>query len=133
MEKTIYKTECQLNFHLTQLVTGHGGYRTYPYKYGHGIDEVCPECRNECEMAENIFFICPRCDGQRNCLERTIRYQVTSDNVVDLMACPICGLRIQTIPGIFNQNFIINNGIAYHVIDLCMTENTKCKLYFLLS
>ena len=38
---------------LTQLLTGHGCYRAYLYKYGHDVAEACPECRNERETAEH--------------------------------------------------------------------------------
>ena len=63
----------------------HGCYRAYLYKYGHDIAEACPECRNERETAEHVFFTCPRYVNQRNCLERTMGFQVTPDNIVNLM------------------------------------------------
>ena len=58
----------QVNFYLIQLLAGHGCDRAYLYKYGHDVCEASPECRNEREMAEHVFFTCPRCVDQRNCL-----------------------------------------------------------------
>lgn len=75
----------QVNFYLTQFLTGHGCYRTYLYKYGHDVDEACPSCLDTSETAEHIFFTCPRYEFRRNFLERTIGSQVTPDNVVNLM------------------------------------------------
>ena len=37
----------EVNFYLTQLLTGHECYRAYLYKYGYDVGEACPECRNE--------------------------------------------------------------------------------------
>ena len=45
----------------------------------------CPECCNEREKAEHILFTCPRYVDQRNCLERRMGFQVTPDNIVNLM------------------------------------------------
>ena len=75
----------QVNFYLTQLSTGYGCYTAYLYKYGHDVVEACPECRNERERAEHVFFTCPRYVNQRNCLERTMGFQVTPDDIVNLM------------------------------------------------
>ena len=69
----------QVNYYLTQLLMGHGCYRAYLYKYGHEVDEACRECRNKRETAKHIFFTCSRCIDQRNCLERTIGFQLMSD------------------------------------------------------
>ena len=75
----------QGNFYLTQLFTGHRCCRVYLYKYGHVVDEACLECHNERDTAQHVFFTCSQNVKQRNCLERTIRFQVTSDNEVKLM------------------------------------------------
>ena len=75
----------QMNFCITQSLTGHGCYREYLYKYGHDVDEACPECRNERETAENVFFTWSLYVDQRNYLMRTIEFKVTPDNIVHLM------------------------------------------------
>ena len=70
---------------LAQLLRGHGRHRAYLFKSGYDVDEACSECRNERKTAEHVFFTCPLYVDQRNCLERTIGFQVTSDNIVHLM------------------------------------------------
>ena len=37
------------------------------------------------EIAEHVFFTCPRYINQRNYLETTMRFQVTPDNIVHLI------------------------------------------------
>ena len=63
----------QLDFYMTQLLTGHRWYRAYgrDIMYGHDIGEAYPECRRERETAKHVFFTCPRY-VERNCLERII-------------------------------------------------------------
>ena len=79
------KKHDQVNFYFSLLLTGHGCYGAYLYKYGHDIDETCPTCRNTSETAEHVFFICPRFEFQWNFLERTISTQGIPDNVVNVM------------------------------------------------
>ena len=35
------------NYHLTQFLSGHGGYRKYLHRFGHDSSPLCPECPNE--------------------------------------------------------------------------------------
>ena len=41
---------------LPDVLTGHGCYGAFLYKYGHNVHEACPKCHNEREMAEHINF-----------------------------------------------------------------------------
>ena len=77
IEVGIGRKHDQVNFYLSQLLTGHGCYRAFLYKYGHDVDEMCPIYQNTSETAEHVFFTCPRYELQRNLLERTIGTQVT--------------------------------------------------------
>ena len=70
---------------MTELLTGHEYYRAYLHKYGHNVDESYPECRNEKETVKHVFFSWPKYVNQRNCLHRTVGFQVTLDNIVNLM------------------------------------------------
>ena len=75
----------QLNFYLTQVLTGHGCYKAYLYKYGHDVEEACRSCLDTSETAEHIFSTSPRYEYRRNFLESTIGSHVTLDNEVNLM------------------------------------------------
>lgn len=63
----------ELNFYITQFLTGHGVYRNYLYKYGHDDSPLCPHCDDEEESAEHVFFHCPRFPNE------TLRQRTVSD------------------------------------------------------
>ena len=42
IELWINRNHCEVNYHLKQFVTGHGGYRSYLHKYGHDDSPFCP-------------------------------------------------------------------------------------------
>ena len=49
----------EVNFHLTQILSGHGCFRQYLHRFGHAVSPLCPECVEEEETAEHVFFVCP--------------------------------------------------------------------------
>lgn len=55
----------EVNFYLTQFLSGHGCFRQYLHRFGHATSPLCPECRNEEETAEHVMFICPRFNTAR--------------------------------------------------------------------
>ena len=50
--KSTKRKNGQVNFYQTHLLTGHGYYRAFFYKYGHDLGERCSKCRNERESNE---------------------------------------------------------------------------------
>ncbi|XP_058465837.1 uncharacterized protein LOC131439161 [Malaya genurostris] len=46
----------EVNFGLTQFLTGHGCFR---WQVGHTASPVCPGCPNELETAEHVLFAVP--------------------------------------------------------------------------
>lgn len=67
----------EVNFHLTQFLSGHGCFRKYLHRFGHAPSPLCPECGNEEETPEHVVFECPRFDEARRDLPG-----MTADNVV---------------------------------------------------
>lgn len=53
------------DYHLTQFLSGHGGYRKYLHKFGHDNLSECPECEGQEEDAEHIMFYCRRFEEGR--------------------------------------------------------------------
>ncbi|KAH8312410.1 hypothetical protein KR044_010658, partial [Drosophila immigrans] len=49
-----------INFHITQFITGHGGYRKYLFKYRHEDSPECPNCPDSEEDPEHVLYHCPR-------------------------------------------------------------------------
>lgn len=75
----------EVNFHLTQLLSGHGCFRQYLHKFGHAESPECPECAGVAETAEHVFFVCPRFAGARDDMMAVSGLDTTPDNVVQKM------------------------------------------------
>lgn len=73
------------NYYLTQLLTGHGCFRQYLYKYKYEDSPECPVCHGVEEDARHVFFTCPRFDLQRRELERVTDVAITPENLVQQM------------------------------------------------
>lgn len=75
-----------LNYYITQLLSGHGCFRSYLYRFGHESDPFCPSCEGEVvESAEHVFFFCPRFEEGRANLEDMIGHRVSPENIVQAM------------------------------------------------
>lgn len=70
----------EVNFHLTQFLSGHGCFRQYLHRFGHAASPFCPECENVEETPEHVVFICPRFEEVRRSMPA-----LSVDNVVDEM------------------------------------------------
>ena len=75
----------EINYNLTQFLSGHGGYRSYLHRFGHDISPRCPECPNEDENAEHVVFHCPRFISQRQQLEVCVGENLSPGNVIAVM------------------------------------------------
>lgn len=56
----------EVNFHLCQVLSGHGFFRQYLHHMGFTSSPDCTHCFGEEETAEHAMFTCPRFDGVRN-------------------------------------------------------------------
>lgn len=60
IQEWIERRRGSTNFHLTQFLTGHGGYREYLFKYRHEDSPQCPACPGCGEDPEHVLYHCPR-------------------------------------------------------------------------
>lgn len=75
-----------LDYYITQLLSGHGCFRSYLCRFGHDSDPFCPSCDgNVVEDAYHVFFTCPRFRDWRMDLEQAIGHSVRPDNIVQAM------------------------------------------------
>ncbi|CAB0041134.1 unnamed protein product, partial [Trichogramma brassicae] len=49
----------EVNYHLTQLLTGHGYFKSHSQRYDNTLSALCPACPITVEDAEHVFFRCP--------------------------------------------------------------------------
>lgn len=75
----------EVNFHLTQFLSGHGCFRKYLHRFGHAESPLCPAC-SECEETpEHVVFDCPRFGAVRSGMLEIVGGDTTPDNVVQRM------------------------------------------------
>lgn len=75
----------EVNFHLTQFLSGHGCFRWYLHRFGHAESPACTECADCDETAEHVLFECPRFEVQRSSMQEICGRDITPDNIVERM------------------------------------------------
>ncbi|XP_066903540.1 uncharacterized protein [Halyomorpha halys] len=74
-----------VDFCITQLMTGHGCFRAYQYRFKLDNTAEFPGCQTVEETAEHVFFTCTRFAVGRSELERECGERITLENVVSYM------------------------------------------------
>ena len=75
----------EINFYLTQFLSGHGCFRKYLHRFGHAGSPCCPECIDTEETPEHVIFYCPRFEAVRSEMVADSGADITPDNVVGRM------------------------------------------------
>ncbi|CAB0034397.1 unnamed protein product [Trichogramma brassicae] len=60
----------EVDYHLTQLLTGHGCFRSYLCWSNNDTSDLCPVCPAAVEDVEHVAFRCPRFTEEREVLHR---------------------------------------------------------------
>ncbi|KAM8702194.1 hypothetical protein ACLKA7_001886 [Drosophila subpalustris] len=74
----LHRRHGQLNFYLSQLLTGHGCFKSYLHRFNHAEDH-CGQ--GTIEDAEHFFFFCPLFGRERG-MSAIGRLHLTPDNLV---------------------------------------------------
>jgi hypothetical protein len=85
VEVWISRRHGDVNFHLCQILTGHGCFRAYLHRFKHDDSPYCSLCPREQEDVEHVLFKCPRFDGERRILNARLGEVCTIGNMVQLM------------------------------------------------
>lgn len=76
----------EVNYYLTQMMTGHGYFRKYLFKMGKCDSPFCLyEHTDEVDDAEHTFFVCTRWANNRQELETRIGVNITTSNLIEKM------------------------------------------------
>lgn len=75
----------EVNYYLTQMLSGHGCFRAYLHRFKHDDFPECPSCPGVAEDAEHVFFVCPRFTMLRNDLETILEQSITPETLVNAM------------------------------------------------
>lgn len=60
IEAWVNRRHGNCDYHLTQFLSGHGGYRKYLHRFGHDDTPMCPTCADKEEDTEHAVFHCGR-------------------------------------------------------------------------
>lgn len=85
----VNRTHGEVNYYLTQMLSGHGCFRAYLYKYKHEDSPECPTCTGVEENAEHVFFVCPRFIAPRNTWRSTVGERTGPENLVEVMLATV--------------------------------------------
>ncbi|KAL7724816.1 hypothetical protein ACLKA6_003665 [Drosophila palustris] len=81
----------QVDFYLTQLLTGHGCFKAYLFRFKHSLDPYCELCgEGVLEDAEHAVFHCPLFARERK-IAVGDNARLTPDNIVATMLSSVSG------------------------------------------
>jgi hypothetical protein len=86
----------EVNYYLTQFLSGHGCFRAYLFRFKRRDDPNCPNCNTE-ETAEHVFFHCSRFQELKLNLDQRLGVETTPQNAVTVM------MRSQNNWNVFNE------------------------------
>lgn len=75
----------EVNYYLTQMISGHGCFREYLFKFKHDTSPECPCCPGVSEDSEHVFFACPRFNSSRSTLETVLNEKLRPESVIKAM------------------------------------------------
>lgn len=78
------RTHGEVDYHLTQVLSGHGCFQQYVHKIGKVALPTCLFCEG-LDDAEHTLFICPRWIREREETSILLREQINKDNLVQVM------------------------------------------------
>ncbi|CAB0041371.1 unnamed protein product [Trichogramma brassicae] len=75
----------EVDYHLTQLLTGHGCFRSYLCWSNNDTSDLCPVCPAAVEDVEHVAFRCPRFTEEREVLHRLFGGPLEPEMLVGFM------------------------------------------------
>ena len=85
IEKWVTRSHGEVDYHLTQILSGHGCFLQYLHRFKLADSPFCPACPNDPESAEHVVFVCNRFAEERRLLEEAIGHPATVNNFTNEM------------------------------------------------
>jgi hypothetical protein len=85
LEPWICRTHGEVNFYLTQFLTGHGYFRLYLHRMGKVDSSRCRYCGHNEDDVHHTFFVCRHFEDDRIALAAFVGGELTPDNIVEKM------------------------------------------------
>lgn len=73
----------ELNYHSTQILTGHGIFNSYRHRIGKAADTACWFCECEVDDVEHTMFECRRWEDERATMHAKTGRTLSPDNLVE--------------------------------------------------
>ena len=83
VEKWVNRLHGELNYYLTQVLTGRGCFRKYLRKINCEDAPNCPTCAGVEKDAEHTFIGCPRFSASRDIVEDQLNTRLTTENLAE--------------------------------------------------
>lgn len=81
----IQRTHGEVDFFVTQFLSGHGNFGAYRYKIGKTDSPLCHTCRTVIETPEHLLFECVRFNDDRKIMYNYISPMTTIDSLINSM------------------------------------------------
>ncbi|KAH8310007.1 hypothetical protein KR059_003390, partial [Drosophila kikkawai] len=76
----------QVNFFLTEVLSGHGCFKGYLHRFGHEESGGCSRCGQDVEeTAEHALFSCVKFESERRAVESLLHTSISVENLVAVM------------------------------------------------
>jgi Reverse transcriptase (RNA-dependent DNA polymerase) len=84
IKEWIERPHGEVNFHMTEFLSGHGGFREYLHRIGRAASPNCPQCK-VIESPEHCFFECQRFLTERNELYKLTGSGIRAETLIEAM------------------------------------------------
>lgn len=85
IKKWIERPHGEVNFHMTEFLSGHGGFREYLHRIGRAVSPNCTHCVQVIETPEHVFFECPRFLEDRKELHKLVGPGIRAETLIEAM------------------------------------------------
>lgn len=84
IEIWLHRGHGEVDYYLSQFLTGHGEFNEYLERFKLKDNKLCSNC-NQTDSARHMFFECSRWTQERNTLLCSVKVNLTVDNVIKTM------------------------------------------------